>query len=104
MDKVNVRKKLIDFWNKEIGDEIKAERAARSLQRQAEIDVANAQECYENAKADFEKSKMDAKDDWKGGFKKIAEKHRIMSVEKKAYDDIIAIYESLFEEKPRLLE
>jgi hypothetical protein len=47
---------------------------------------------------------MDAKDDWKGGFKKIAEKHRIMSVERKAYDDIIAIYESLFEEKPRLLE
>jgi hypothetical protein len=41
---MSVRKKLIDFWNKEIGDEIKAERAAKSLQRQAEIDVANAQE------------------------------------------------------------
>ena len=103
VEKVNVRKKLIDFWNKEIGDEIKAERAARSLQRQAEIDVAKSQEEYENAKADFEKSKMDAKDDWKGGFKKIAEKHRVMVVEKKAYDDIISIYESLFEEKPRLL-
>jgi len=98
------RAKLIEFWNKEIGDEIKAARAAKSLQRQAEIDVANAQECYENAKAEFEKAKMDAKDDWKGGFKKIAEKHRTMVVEKKAFDDVISIYESLFEEKPRLLE
>ena len=101
---MSAREKLIEFWNKEIGDEIKAGRAAKSLQRQAEIDVAKAQEDYETATADFEQSKMDAKDDWKGGFQKIAEKHRQMMVEKKAYDDVIEIYESLFEEKPRLLE
>ena len=61
---MGVRQNLIDFWNKEIGDEIKAEKAARSLQRQAEIDIAHAQEEYENAKSDFEKAKMDAKDDY----------------------------------------
>ena len=98
------RKKLIDFWNQTIGDEVKANRAAKSLQRQAEIDVADAHENYEAAQADFEKAKMGAKDDAKEGFKKIVEKHRKMLIEKKKFDDAVLMYESLFEEKPRLLE
>lgn len=95
--------KLVAFWNKTVADKVKLARAAKSLQRQAEIDVAKAQEDHENAITDFEKAKMDAKDDPKNGFKKIVSTHRAMTVEKKAFDDAVSIYESLFEEKPRLL-
>ena len=104
MVRMKAREKLIKFWNETIGDEIKAERAAKSLQRQAEIDVAEAHEKYENAQGDFEKAKLDAKDDAKEGFKKIVDCHRKMLVEKKKFEDAVAIYEALFEEKPRLLE
>jgi hypothetical protein len=101
---MNTKKKLIEFWNREIGDEIKANRAARSLQRQAEIDVAEAHDDYEAAQAAFEKAKMDAKDNAKEGFKDIVEKHRKMLITKKKFDDAVLMYEDLFEEKPRLLE
>ena len=100
---MSVRKKLIEFWE-QATDKVSAERAAKSLQRQAEIDVASAQESYESAGADFDKAKMDAKDDSKKGFQKIVETHRKMLVEKKKFEDSISIYEALFGEKPRLLE
>lgn len=97
------KNKLILFWEK-TGDKIVTARASRSLQRQAEIDVAKAQEDFETAKDDFDKAKMDAKDDPKTGFQKIVKTHRAMMVEKKDFDNAIEIYEALFEEKPRLLE
>jgi len=94
---------LISFWEQKT-DKLTAKRAAKSLQRQAEIDVAKAQEDYEIAKDAFDKAKMDAKDDTKEGFKNIVKTHRAMVVEKKDFDNAIEIYEALFEEKPRLLE
>jgi tetratricopeptide (TPR) repeat protein len=101
--KTNVRKTLIEFWEAKT-DKKTAQRAAKSLQRQAEIDVAKAQEDYETAKDAFDKAKMDAKDNTKEGFQKIVKTHRAMVVEKKDFDNAIEIYEALFEEKPRLLE
>lgn len=101
---MTARKKLIEFWDKTIGDKVKTERAAKSLQRQAEIDVAEAHESYENAQTTFEKAKLDAKDDTKEGFKKIVKSYKDMLIEKKKFDDTVAMYEALFEEKPRLLE
>ena len=97
------KNKLILFWEK-AGDKIAATRASKSLQRQAEIDVAKAQEDFETNKDAFDKAKMEAKDDPKTGFQKIVKTHRAMVVEKKDFDNAIEIYEALFEEKPRLLE
>ena len=94
---------LISFWEQKV-DKRTAARAAKSLQRQAEIDVAKAQEDYETAKDEFDKAKMEAKDDTKKGFQNIVKTHRAMVVEKKDFDNAIEIYEALFEEKPRLLE
>ena len=98
------KNKLVLFWEAKAGDKIKAVRASKSLQRQAEIDVAKAQENFENAKDAFDKAKMDAKDNPKTGFQQIVKTHRAMVVEKKDFDNAIEIYEALFEEKPRLLE
>lgn len=97
------KNKLVLFWESRVGDKIKAVRASKSLQRQAEIDVAKAQEDFETAKDAFDKAKMDAKDDPKEGFKNIVKTHRAMVVEKKDFENSIEIYEALFEEKPRLL-
>ena len=97
------KNKLIAFWEAKT-DTLKATRAAKSLQRQAEIDVAKAQEDLENAKSKFDEEKMNAKDDPKEGFKKIVKAHMALQVEQKKFDDAILIYEALFEEKPRLLE
>lgn len=97
------KNKLVLFWETQVKDVVKVARSAKSLQRQAEIDVAKAQEDYENAVTTFDKAKMDAKDDPKTGFQKIVDTHRKMLVAKKKFDDSIAIYEALFEEKPRLL-
>ena len=98
------KNKLVLFWEAKAGDKIKAIRSSKSLQRQAEIDVAKAQEDFETAKDAFDKAKMDAKDNAKEGFKNIVKTHRAMMVEKKDFDNAIEIYEALFEEKPRLLE
>jgi len=98
------KNKLVLFWEANAGDKIKATRSCKSLQRQAEIDVAKAQEDYETAKDAFDKAKMDAKDDAKEGFKNIVKTHRAMVVERKDFENAIEIYEALFEEKPRLLE
>ena len=97
------KNKLITFWETKT-DSLKAGRAAKSLRRQAEIDVAKAQEEMENAKTKFDEEKMNAKDDTKEGFKKIVKAHMNMQVEQKKFDDAILIYEALFEEKPRLLD
>ncbi len=98
------KSKLVLFWEKVGGDKLKVARAAKSLQRQAEIDVAAAHEKYEASVDAFDKAKMDAKEDPKTGFQKIVKTHRAMMVEKKDFDNAIEIYEALFEEKPRLLE
>ena len=98
------KNKLVLFWEAKAGDKIKAIRSSKSLQRQAEIDVAKAQEDFETAKDAFDKAKMDAKDNAKEGFKNIVKTHRAMMVEQKDFDNAIEIYEALFEEKPRLLE
>jgi hypothetical protein len=97
------KNKLVLFWEAKAGDKIKAARASKSLQRQAEIDVAKAQEDFELAKDAFDEAKMKAKDDPKEGFKNIVKTHRAMVVEKKDFENSIEIYEALFEEKPRLL-
>lgn len=99
------KNKLILFWEsiEKTGDKIKATRAARSLQRQAEIDVADANEKYEQANNAFEKAKVDAKDNTKEGFVKIVNSYKKMLIEKRQFDDAVAIYKELFEEPPRLL-
>jgi hypothetical protein len=100
------KNKLVLFWEniEKAGDKIKIGRAARSLQRQAEIDVAKAQEDFEAAITAFDKAKVDAKEDTTKGFKIIVDRHMKVQIEKKKFDDSVAMYEALFEEKPRLLE
>ena len=100
------KNKLILFWEKieKAGDSIKIGRAAKSLQRQAEIDVAKAQEKHEAAKSALEKAKVDAKDNTESGFRAIVEKYISVQIEEKKFNDAIGVYEELFEEKPRLLE
>ena len=100
------KNKLVLFWEKleKAGDSIKAGRAAKALQRQAEIDVAKAQDSFESAKSALEKAKVDAKDNTESGFRAIVEKFMKLQIEEKKFNDSIAIYEELFEEKPRLLE
>lgn len=96
---------LIKFWEvveKQV-DAVKNNRAARSLQRQAEIDVAAALEAYENEQANFEKAKMDAKEDHQKGFKKIYESFMALKVKKKRYDDAVEVYKDLFDEEPKLV-
>jgi hypothetical protein len=100
------KNKLVLFWEKieKAGDTIKIGRAARSLQRQAEIDVAKSQEHFESARTIFEQAKIDAKDDTEKGFRSIVDKFMRVQIEEKRFNDAVAIYEELFEEKPRLLE
>lgn len=100
------KNKLVLFWEavEKAGDKIKIGRAARSLQRQAEIDVAKAQDSFESAKSALEKAKVDAKDNTESGFRNIVSQFMKLQIEEKKFNDSIAIYESLFEEKPRLLE
>lgn len=100
------KNKLVQFWEQieQAGDKVKIARAARSLQRQAEIDVAEAHEKYEQAVTNFEKAKTDAKEDTKKGFVDIVNKYRSLQIERKKFDDAKEIYEELFEEPPRLLE
>lgn len=100
------KNKLVLFWEnlEKVGDKIKIGRAAKSLQRQAEIDVAKAQDSFETAKTALEKAKVDAKDYTESGFRTIVSKFMQVQIEEKKFNDSIAIYEELFEEKPRLLE
>jgi hypothetical protein len=95
---------LIKFWEERVKNPIKLERASKSLQRQAEIDVASAQEAYEAAKDEFDSRKLAAKDDPKQGFNKIVEAHKDVQIAKKKFNDKIDMYEMLFQEKPRLLD
>jgi len=99
------KNKLILFWEsiEKAGDSIKIKRAAKSLQRQAEIDVAKALEDYETEKATFDKAKVDAKDKPDTGFKNIYESFMKLSIKKKRFDDAVTVYKELFEEEPRLL-
>jgi tetratricopeptide (TPR) repeat protein len=99
------KNKLITFWEsiEKAGDKIKINRAARSLQRQAEIDVASASDNYENELATFEKAKVDAKDKPETGFKNIYESYMQLKIKKKRFDDAVEVYKELFEEEPRLL-
>ena len=97
---------LVRFWEsiEKTADSMKATRAAKSLQRQAEIDVAKSQDELENARAKLEKAKVDAKDDVEKGFRNIHEAFMTLKVKQQRFDDAVAVYENLFEEKPRLLE
>ena len=96
---------LVQFWEavEKTADSVKHTRAAKSLQRQAEIDVAQASDEYEQEQATFEKAKVDAKDDSVKGFKKIYESFMKLKVKKQRLEDAITVYEVLFEEKPKLL-
>ena len=100
------KNKLILFWEniEKLGDKIKIGHAARALQRQAELDVAKAQDSFESARTALEKAKVDAKDNTESGFRAIVSKFMQLQIEEKKFNDSIAIYEELFEEKPRLLE
>lgn len=94
---------LIRFWEaiEKAGDNIKIARAAKSLQRQAEIDVAKAQELMEEARAKLEKAKVDAKNT--NDFKSIVDKFMDLKIASKKFDDSLEVYKELFEEEPRLL-
>jgi hypothetical protein len=99
------KNKLITFWEsiEKVADSVKIARAAKSLQRQAEIDVAQASDNYEQEETTFEKAKMDAKDKPESGFKAIYESYMKLAVKKKRFEDAIAVYKDLFEEEPKLL-
>jgi len=96
---------LLSFWEtiKKTGDKVKAARAAKSVQRQAEIDVAQASDNYENEVATYEKAKIDALDKPESGFKTIYESFMKKKVKKQRLEDAIEVYEELFGEKPKLL-
>ena len=97
---------LVVLWEqmKEKGEKINVQRAAKSLQRQAEIDVAEAQEAFETAKDAFEKSKLDAMTDRENGFKNMVKARGKMKVEKQRLTDAIDMYKDSFEEEPKLLD
>jgi tetratricopeptide (TPR) repeat protein len=99
------KNKLISFWEsiEKAGDKIKIARAAKSLQRQAEIDVASASDQYEQELATFEEAKVKAKDNTEKGFKNIYESYMKLAVKKKRFEDAVTVYKELFEEEPRLL-
>ena len=94
---------LIRFWEsiEKVGDSIKTARAAKSLQRQAEIDVAKAQENKEKARADLETAKVKAKETQ--NFQAIVDAFMKYKVESKKFDDAMEVYKELFEETPKLL-
>ncbi len=94
---------LIRFWEtiEKAGDSIKIARAAKSLQRQAEIDVAKAQEVMEESRAKLEKAKVDAKTS--NDFKGIVDKFMDLKIATKKFEDSLEVYKELFEEEPRLL-
>lgn len=100
-----VKNKLIIFWEslEKTADSLKVSRSAKSLQRQAEIDVASAADEYEKALAEFEQAKVKAKDDTEKGFKNIYEAYMKLAVKEKRKNDAIAVYVDLFEEQPKLL-
>ena len=96
---------LLRFWEtiEKAGDAIKLARAAKSLQRQAEIDVAKAQKVMENARTAFEKAKVESKEKPETGFKAIVDRFMELQIATKKFDDSLAVYKELFEEEPRLL-
>lgn len=96
---------LITFWEsiEKTADSMKHARTAKSLQRQAEIDVASALDSYEQEQAAFEKAKVDAKDSPEKGFKNIYESFMKLAVKKKRFEDAVTVYKDLFEEEPKLL-
>jgi len=94
---------LVRFWEaiEKAGDTIKLNRAAKSLQRQAEIDVAKAQEVMEEARIKLEKAKIDAQNT--NDFKSIVDKFMELKIATKKFDDSLEVYIELFEEEPKLL-
>lgn len=96
---------LVTLWEnmKEKGEKINVQKAAKSLQRQAEIDVAEAQEAAEAANDAFEKAKYDALSDRENGFKKIVKAFEKKQIEEKRFNDAVEMYKSLFEESPKLM-
>jgi len=94
---------LLRFWEtiEKTGDAIKLSRAVKSLQRQAEIDVAKAQEVMEESRAKFEKAKVDAKNT--NDFKSIVDRFMDFKIATKKFEDSLDVYKELFEEEPRLL-
>lgn len=96
---------LVRFWEsiEKTGDKLKATRSARSLQRQAELDVAQAQDKLEESKNKFEKAKVDAKNDTEKGFKNIYEAFMDVKVKQQRFNDAITVYKELFEEEPKML-
>jgi hypothetical protein len=99
------KNKLVLFWEsiEKTTDAMKHARTAKSLQRQAEIDVASALDNYEKEQAAYEQAKVDAKDNPEKGFKTIYESYMKLAVKKKRFDDAVTVYKELFEEEPRLL-
>ena len=99
------KNKLIVFWEsvEKTVDSVKMARTAKSLQRQAEIDVASALDAFEQEEATFEKAKMDAKDNPEKGFKAIYESFMKLAVKKKRFEDAVTVYKDLFDEDPKLL-
>ena len=104
-EKTEKKNALVRFWEsvEKTADSIKSMRAAKSLQRQAEIDVAQAQDDLEAARAKFEEAKVKAKDDTEKGFKNIYEAFMTLKVKDKRFQDAVTVYNELFEESPRLL-
>ena len=99
------KNKLITFWEtiEKTADKVKSARAAKSVQRKAEIDVAEASDNYEQEEATYEKAKIDAQDNTETGFKLIYESYMKVKVKKQRFEDAIAVYKELFDEEPRLL-
>lgn len=98
------KNKLISFWEektKEIIDAFKMKNAAKSLQRQAEIDVAKALETLDKAKEKLENAKLKAKE--KSEFQPIVDAFMEVKVASKRFDDAVEVYKELFEEEPKLL-
>ena len=99
------KNKLVTFWEaiEKTADSVKINRAAKSLQRQAEIDVAKASDDFENEQETFEKAKVSAKDNPQTGFKKIYESYMALKVKKKRFEDAVEVYKELFDVEPKLL-
>jgi pentatricopeptide repeat protein len=104
-EKTTKKNALIRFWEsmEKTADSIKIARSARSLQRQAEIDVAKSQDELEAARSKFEEAKVKAKDDSEKGFKNIYEAFMNLKVKQKRFEDAVTVYKEMFEEEPKLL-
>jgi len=99
------KNKLITFWEsiEKTVDSVKAARAAKSVQRQAEIDVASAADIFEQEETTYEKAKVSARDNPETGFKHIYESFMKKKVKQQRFKDAVEVYKELFDVEPRLL-